>query len=215
LFFFRPKRKHVDVVIVGLGNPGPRYARSRHNLGFAVVDKLAREWTDEKSWHAASNYLWLDGKLGAGSYLLLKPTTFMNLSGNVLRKAGRKFDFTQESLIVVHDDLDVNYGKVKFKLGGSPAGHKGVASIATHLGTQDFYHLKIGIGQEGTKSGMNYVLEQLNEDEWAEFGPSVELACRGLDIFLRQGPDEAIRYVNTHGKKLAEGGTGESVDNGG
>jgi PTH1 family peptidyl-tRNA hydrolase len=202
LFFFRPKRKRVDHIVVGLGNPGPDYAHTRHNLGFAVVDQLAKNWTDADSWGVASNYLYIKGKLGGKSFVLLKPTTYMNLSGKAIRKAGLKFEVNQENIIVVHDDLDVNYAKVKLKYGGSPAGHKGVISIANALGTDAFHRLKIGIGLEGIKGGEHYVLEQLDDDEWKEFQPTIDIACEGLKKFLEVSPKDAVHYINTHGKKL-------------
>jgi PTH1 family peptidyl-tRNA hydrolase len=214
LFFFRPKRKSVDVIVVGLGNPGPKYARSRHNLGFAVLNRIAAEWTGESSWRQASDYVHLDGKHEGKSFLFLKPTTYMNLSGNAVRKAGRKWDISPDKLIVIHDDLDVAYGKVKFKFGGSPAGHKGVISIAGRLGTVDFYRLKMGIALEGAKDTVNYVLEQLDDDEWAEFDPAIDVACKGFDVFMKQGPDDAVQYVNTHGKRIGEREASERMEDG-
>jgi PTH1 family peptidyl-tRNA hydrolase len=204
LFFFRPKRKHVDVIVVGLGNPGPKYARSRHNLGFAVIERLARNWSDEARWQTASHYFYIEGKREGKAFLIVKPSTFMNLSGNAIRKVARKYDLEPEKLIVVHDDLDVAYGKVKMKFAGSPAGHRGVNSIAGRLGTMDFHHIKMGIGLEGIKGGEHYVLGQLTDDEWAEFEPAIDLACKGLDVFLTRGPAEAQQYINTHGKMLVE-----------
>ncbi len=202
MFFFRPKRKPVDLIVIGLGNPGPRYAHTRHNLGFAVADTLARRWSDKPKWDTASDYLYIEGALDSKSFLIAKPTTFMNLSGNAVRKLGRKFTLEPAKLVVVHDDLDVSYGKVKMKSGGSPAGHKGVGSIVLRLGTLDFYRVKIGIGLEGIKGGENYVLEQLTDDEWAEFQPAVELACDGIEIFLKDGPLNAQQFINTQGKSL-------------
>lgn len=214
MFFFRPKRKPVDLIVVGLGNPGPKYARSRHNLGFAVINRLAGEWADESSWRQASDYVYIEGKREVKTFLLLKPTTFMNLSGNAIRKIGRKYNLSGEKLIVIHDDLDVAYGKVKFKFGGSPAGHKGVISISARLATEEFYRLKMGIAIEGAIDTVNYVLEQLNDDEWADFELPTEVACKGLDIFMKQGPDDAVQYVNTHGKRIGEQEAVERMEDG-
>lgn len=201
------------MVVVGLGNPGPDYAHSRHNLGFAVVNGLITRWTKEASWKQASDYVYIQGKQGGRTFLLMKPTTFMNLSGNAIRKAGRKFDINPGNLVVIHDDLDVAYGKAKLKFGGSPAGHKGVISIAGRLGTLDFHRLKIGIGLEGLKDTVNYVLERMNDDEWGEFEPAIDLACRGMDIFLNRGSTEAIQYINTRGRLLGESPvTGQGED---
>lgn len=201
------------MVVVGLGNPGPDYAHSRHNLGFAVVNGLITRWTKKAGWKQASDYVYIQGKQGGRTFLLMKPTTFMNLSGNAIRKAGRKFDINPGNLVVIHDDLDVAYGKAKLKFGGSPAGHKGVISIAGRLGTLDFHRLKIGIGLEGLKDTVNYVLEQMNDDEWGEFEPAIDLACRGMDIFLNRGSTEAVQYINTHGKSLGESPvTGQGED---
>jgi len=210
LFFFRPKRRHIDIIITGLGNPGPRYAHTRHNLGFAVIDSLAKDWTGESKWRTASDYLFLEGSRNGKSFILVKPTTYMNLSGNAIRRVGRKYDLSPDRLVVIHDDLDVAYGKVKMKLGGSPAGHKGVGSIAGRLGTLDFHRVKVGIGLEGIKGGEHYVLEQLNDTEWAEFEPAIELACEGLDIFVTKGASEAQQHINTLGKAAGyeQGGRG-------
>ena len=137
----------LDLLVAGLGNPGREYERTRHNIGWRVVDELARR-------HDGSFRSKFDGQLSEvrvdGLRLaLLKPETYMNVSGKSISAAGRFFKAEPESLLVVHDDVDLEPGRLQVRAGGGLAGHNGLRSIASALGTQDFLRLRIGVGRPG------------------------------------------------------------------
>lgn len=135
-------------LLVGLGNPGPKYETTRHNAGFLMLDLIADlagiSWSNSK----------FDGFMGKGKLLsepvaLLKPQTFMNLSGRSVAKAARFFKVPVEDMVVFHDDIDMEFGKVKTKVGGGHGGHNGIRSMISELGDQGFHRMKLGVGRPG------------------------------------------------------------------
>src|SRR5689334_9901710 len=178
----------LDLLVVGLGNPGARYESTRHNVGWLVVDELARRlggrWREKFSGRLAE--VRLDGLRLA----LLKPETFMNDSGRSVGAAARFFKVEPESLLVVHDDVDLEAGRLQARAGGGLAGHNGLRSLAQTLGSQDFLRLRIGVGRPGRgdrRSVADYVLAPFDADEDVEgllgrAADAVEaLAAEGLD----------------------------------
>ena len=160
IFFWRSKEgKQAMYLIFGLGNPGSRYQFTRHNIGFMVLEKIAAQWEvdlKQKSFDA----LWNRGKIAGINVLLAMPQTYMNLSGNAVRKLLAYFKTDINNLIVIHDDLDLPFGTVRLKTGGGNAGHKGLKSITTCLGSSDFMRVRLGIGKPSDKSRIEgYVLE--------------------------------------------------------
>jgi len=155
----------MDYLIIGLGNPGKRYETTRHNIGFMVLEKLARRLEialKQKSFNA----LWGKGTIDGKNILLAKPQTFMNLSGTATRQLQSFFKTDISNLIVIHDDLDLPFGSVRLKAGGGTAGHKGLASIETNLGTSGFMRVRLGIGKPVDKSRIEgYVLEPFGKEE--------------------------------------------------
>jgi PTH1 family peptidyl-tRNA hydrolase len=144
-------------LIVGLGNPGGQYARNRHNIGFLAVDAVAAEH-GFAPWRSKFQGLMSEGRLGTEKVLLLKPETFMNLSGDSVRAAMTFYKLVPGDVIVLHDELDLAPGKLKLKTGGGHAGHNGLRSIDAHIGP-DFQRLRMGIGHPGDKRFVsNYVL---------------------------------------------------------
>ncbi len=144
-------------LLVGLGNPGPKYARNRHNVGFMAVDAIA-EAKGFGPWRAKFQGEVTEGNLGSEKVLLLKPQTFMNLSGDSVQAAAAFYKIAPADIIVLHDELDLAPGKVRLKTGGGHAGHNGLRSITAHLGP-DFRRVRIGIGHPGDKRLVsNYVL---------------------------------------------------------
>jgi len=137
------------IVIAGLGNPGAKYAHNRHNIGFMAVDRIAADH-GFGPWRSKFQALVSDGRLGGEKVLLLKPQTFMNLSGQAVGEALRFYKLGPEALIVIHDELDLAPGKIRVKKGGGHAGHNGLRSIQAHLGP-DFTRLRLGIGHPGHK----------------------------------------------------------------
>jgi len=160
-------------VIVGLGNPGNRYRYTRHNIGFMVLEKLARDFKidlKQKSFDA----LWGKGKINGADVLLAMPQTYMNLSGTAVRQLVAFFKADINNLIVFHDDLDLPFGTIRLKTGGGNAGHKGLASITENLGSSDFMRVRIGIGRPSDKSRIEgYVLEPFKSDEELSMLPKI------------------------------------------
>ena len=159
----------LDLLVVGLGNPGREYAGNRHNVGWMVVEELARRhgasWKGKFSGRVAE--LRLDGhRVG-----LLKPETFMNDSGRAVGAAARFFKLEPDAILVVHDEMDLEPGRLQARRGGGLAGHNGLRSIAAYLKTPDFLRLRVGVGRPGRgdpRKGADYVLSNFTADEDAE-----------------------------------------------
>jgi peptidyl-tRNA hydrolase, PTH1 family len=156
----------LDLLVVGLGNPGREYARHRHNVGWMVVDELARRhgatWKGKFSGQLAE--IRVDGHRVA----LLKPETFMNESGRSVGSAARFYKLEPDAVLVVHDEIDLEPGRLQARRGGGLAGHNGLRSIASHLGSQDFLRLRVGVGRPGRgdpRPPADYVLSAFTPDE--------------------------------------------------
>jgi PTH1 family peptidyl-tRNA hydrolase len=137
----------LELLVAGLGNPGREYGRTRHNVGWLVVDELARR--HDGSWRSKFSGSLAEIRLGDARLALLKPETYMNESGRSVAAAARFFKIPAESLLVVHDDVDLEPARLQARRGGGLAGHNGLRSLAQHLGTQDFLRLRIGVGRPG------------------------------------------------------------------
>ncbi len=184
------KKTNSIKLIAGLGNPGPRYAGTRHNAGFLIVDELCRRWnlTPRKSRTAE--------EARRGSLTLIKPQTFMNLSGQVVQGYQTKLGLEPQEMLVVHDDLDMPLGKLRFKAGGGAGGQKGVKDTIERLGP-DFLRLKVGISRppEGWEVE-NWVLSRFREDERALVDRAVLAAADGLELLLTEGLEAAMSRFN-------------------
>jgi PTH1 family peptidyl-tRNA hydrolase len=184
-------------LIAGLGNPGPRYAESRHNVGFLVVDELARRWGTEVT-HYDRHFEGLLGDAPAGGQmvLLLKPATFMNLSGRSVAAVWRFYKLAATDVLVVHDDLDLPVGQVRVRASGSPGGHKGMDDVIRNLGTEDIPRLRIGIGKVQRDATVEYVLSRFDPDERPVIAAAVGLAADAGECWLRSGIDAAMNQFN-------------------
>ena len=189
-------------LVVGLGNPGSEYAATRHNVGFMVVDELARRFgvsVDHEKWQAYSAQLVLWG----GKVCLLKPNTFMNLSGKAVARYVDFYKVRLGQILVVHDDLDMAPGRVKLVAGGGTGGHNGIRSLVECLGTRDFMRLKLGIGRPGRVehfSGMpveKYVLAPFSPDEKILLWQRMDSIEKGLKCLLGDGIAKAMNLLNT------------------
>ena len=154
-------------LIVGLGNPGRQYDKTRHNAGFLFLDALATElgcaWANESRFQG----LFAEGSVANGKVMLLKPDTFMNRSGLSVGKVARYYKLLPEEILVVHDELDFNPGIVKLKKDGGHAGHNGLRDIIAHLGAKEFYRLRLGIGRPPAgKVVADFVLSSPSKPEW-------------------------------------------------
>jgi len=170
-------------LIVGLGNPGPEHANNRHNIGFMAVDEIVRRHGFAAPRRRFSGELF-EGRVGGEKVLALKPTTFMNLSGNAVGAAVRFFKLAPEDVLVLHDELDLAPGKLRVKLGGGTAGHNGLRSIAAAIGP-GFRRLRIGIGHPGDRDRVTgYVLHDFakTDREWIE--PLVDAIAEALPLLV-------------------------------
>lgn len=179
-------------LLVGLGNPGPAYAGHRHNVGFMAVDRIAQVHGFEP-WRARFQSLAADGRVGEARVLALKPQTYMNESGQTVRRALDFFKLTPADVIVFHDELDLAPGKVRARLGGGAAGHNGIRSIIAHIGP-DFERVRLGIGHPGHKDHVTpYVLSDFakTDRDWVEAMLDAVAAEAG---WLVAG--DAVRFMN-------------------
>ncbi len=164
-------------LIVGLGNPGQQYEKTRHNAGFLFLDSLASElgvfWVNQPKFQG----LFAEGKIESERVMLLKPNTFMNRSGESVGKVARYYKLMPEEILVVHDELDFNPGSVRLKKDGGHAGHNGLRDIIGQLGSNEFYRLRIGIGRPAAhKSVADFVLGQPSKLEFEMISSAIDLS---------------------------------------
>ena len=185
----------LDLLVVGLGNPGREHERDRHNVGWMVADELARRI--DGRWRAKFSGQLAEVRLDGLRLALLKPETFMNDSGRSVAAATRFFKVGPESLLVVHDDVDLEPGRLQARAGGGLAGHNGLRSLAQALGTQEFLRLRIGVGRPGRgdpRSVADYVLSpfELGED----VGALVSRAADAVETVAHEGVEAAQQRFN-------------------
>lgn len=181
-------------LILGLGNPGKKYEKTKHNVGFWVIDNLAEELGIDLT-QKKFRSLFGTGTYKGNKVILIKPETYMNLSGEALSEVLNFYTDQIEDIIVVHDDLDLSKGVLKFKSGGGLAGHNGLKSIAQHLNSNDFDRVRIGIGRPEEKKVVDYVLEPFKEGE-AEVLEASRLAVDGIKVWIDEGIDKAMAGFN-------------------
>jgi len=190
------------VLVVGLGNPGPRYEGTRHNLGFRAVRELA-DRLGVGITRRGHQSLWGEGWCQGRKVVLALPQTYMNLSGQAVAGLARYFDLEPQRVVVAHDDLDQEPGRLKIALKGGAGGHKGVASIMQHLGSDQFIRLKLGIGRPRFGETIeDYVLSGFYADQRGVFDKVAVLAAECLAVILEQGPQAAMQRY--HGVSLKE-----------
>jgi PTH1 family peptidyl-tRNA hydrolase len=182
-------------VIAGLGNPGPSYLFTRHNIGFMTIDKVAEVRAARVEANAGS-YLWGVVRFGSTKVLLVKPLTFMNLSGKAIKEALASYDLTPSSLLVVYDDVDLVAGRIQLKRGGGSGGHNGIESIMEELGTADFKRLRMGVGGRGEGELSDYVLSPFEEDEQAVIREAIGKAAGAVEMVVARGFKEAMNEYN-------------------
>ncbi|GBE01868.1 peptidyl-tRNA hydrolase [bacterium BMS3Bbin06] len=183
-------------LIVGLGNPGRKYHNTRHNIGFDVLENLAGELRLTPKIHDLYEYF--EGVYEDNRLILLKPLTFMNLSGSAVSAIYRKKPVIPQQTIVIHDDLDLPVGKIKIRKKGSSGGHRGVRSIMESIGSSEFIRLKIGIGRAVDVPPEVYVLKKFTPDERETIRSSIQTASEAVLDIISTGVDAAMnRYNNS------------------
>jgi PTH1 family peptidyl-tRNA hydrolase len=186
------------ILLVGLGNPGKRYAESRHNLGFSLVDRVA-SLAGSTGFREKFSGLVADFEIEGQRVAALKPMTYMNESGRSVRAAADFHKIEPRDILVAHDELDLEFGAVRLKLGGGEAGHNGLKSITQHLATKDYVRLRMGVGKPppGFRgSGADFVLEGFAPAERARLGEFVDQATRAVVLLLGHGLDHAMNATN-------------------
>ncbi len=184
-------------LVVGLGNPGPRYASTRHNIGFMVADVLAGRMGGAFKAHKRSGAEVLTGRLAHRPVVLAKPRVYMNESGRQVGPLAKFYSVRPADVIVIHDDLDIDFGRVRLKTGGGEGGHNGLRSIAAALGTKEFQRVRIGIGRPpGRKDPAAFVLEPFTSAERGEVPTLCELAADATELLIGAGLEAAQNQVH-------------------
>ncbi|GFG67036.1 peptidyl-tRNA hydrolase [Mycobacterium kubicae] len=185
------------LLVVGLGNPGENYARTRHNLGFLVADLLAGRLGAKFKAHKRSGAEVVTGRLAGHSVVLAKPRCYMNESGRQVGPLAKFYSVSPGDVIVIHDELDLEFGRIRLKLGGGEGGHNGVRSVAAALGTKDFQRVRIGIGRPpGRKDPATFVLENFAAAERPEVPTICEQAADATELLIQLGLEAAQNRVH-------------------
>jgi PTH1 family peptidyl-tRNA hydrolase len=196
-------------LVAGLGNPGPRYAESRHNIGYLVVDELARRWAADVSRYDRD----FEGLIGEAQaegqrVLLLKPMTFMNLSGRSVAAVRRFYKLATQDVLVIYDDLDLPVGQLRVRAGGSAGGHRGMTDVLQQLATDEVPRVRIGIGKVHPSATVEYVLSRFEPDERPLMEAALTTAADAATCWLRAGIDAAMNQFNRRPRDRQPGGPG-------
>lgn len=188
-------------LIVGLGNPSKEYEQTRHNAGFWFIDELAWQWKvslkeDKKYFGEVARV-----SRAEGDVWLLKPLTFMNLSGKAVGALAQFYKIKPEEILVVHDELDIPCGRIRLKRGGGNGGHNGLKDIQAKLGTADFYRLRLGIDHPGDKALVSaYVLNKPSAEDKQKVDEAIGKSLQGLPFIMEGKWEEATRFLHSNGK---------------
>lgn len=184
-------------LIVGLGNPGRQYEATRHNMGFDVIDKLVEEYRIPQA-GVKFNAMYGKGNIGGQSVLLMKPLSYMNLSGGPVRDMANYFKIDPETeMIVIYDDIDLEPGQLRIRKKGSAGGHNGIKDIIKQLGTQNFMRIKVGVGAKPQGWDLaDHVLGRFGSEERKLVEESQERACKAVELILSDSPDAAMNEYN-------------------
>ena len=184
-------------LVVGLGNPGPRFARTRHNVGFEVADLLAQRWRMDLSRYDRDFEAQIGEAPRAGQRVfLIKPQTYMNLSGKSVLAVQRFYKLATTDILVVHDDLDLPCGRIRLRARGSGGGQRGLENILLRLGASDIPRLRIGIGQAHKAAMSDYVLSKFAPDERETMELTVQTAADAVECWIQDGIDAAMTRFN-------------------
>jgi len=168
-------------LVIGLGNPGKQYEKTRHNVGFMILD----EYLDQSKWSKNDYAEYIKADIDGEKVIFIKPTTFMNLSGNAVRYFIKYYKINIENILVIHDDLDIEVGEFKLKINSSSGGNNGVSSIIECLGTNNFLRLKVGISKPLNNDTINYVLHQFSKEDLQKIlGKKMLLMQRIIEDFI-------------------------------
>ena len=197
MLFGRNKTSGVEWLLVGLGNPGDKYDNTRHNVGFAAIDQLAEELrvpVQKLKYRALTQTV----EPGGAKVLLMKPITYMNLSGEAVGEAARFFKIPADHVLVLSDDVSLPVGKLRIRKGGSAGGHNGLKSIIQHLGTDQFPRVKIGVGEKPHPDYdmADWVLGKFAGEDLKTITQAIQRAGKAAECYIHDGPDQAMNRFN-------------------
>lgn len=181
-------------LIVGLGNPGSQYEDTRHNIGFKVVDNIAKEYNIEFSRQKFKGICG-EGFINGEKVILLKPTTYMNLSGESVREVIDFYKLSNENVLVIYDDISLDVGRLRIREKGSAGGHNGIKSIIAHLGTDIFPRIKVGVGQPNVDL-VNYVLGNFSKEEMEVLNESIDASTKAVKDIINDNVKTAMNVYN-------------------
>lgn len=197
MLFGRNKTSGVEWLLVGLGNPGDKYDNTRHNVGFAAIDQLAEELrvpVQKLKYRSLTQTV----ELGGAKVLLMKPITYMNLSGEAVGEAARFFKIPADHVLVLSDDVSLPVGKLRVRRGGSAGGHNGLKNIIQHLGTDQFPRVKIGVGEKPHPDYdmADWVLGKFAGEDLKTISQAIQRAGKAAECYIHDGPDQAMNRFN-------------------
>lgn len=185
------------LLVVGLGNPGPAYAKTRHNVGFMVADVLAARIGSAFKVHKKSGAEVITGRLAGAPVVLAKPRCYMNESGRQVGPLAKFYSVPAGRIVVIHDELDIDFGRIRLKVGGGEGGHNGLRSVASALSSKDFQRVRIGVGRPpGRKDPAAFVLEAFTAAERTELPTICEQAADATELLIAQGLEPAQNTVH-------------------
>ena len=191
----------AHLLISGLGNPGIEYENTRHNIGFSVIDAIAKQY-DFPDFNNKFSSLISSKIIGSNKITLLKPQTFMNLSGNAVSKVINFYKIDSKDLIVIHDDLDLTLAKIKIKIAGGSGGHNGIKSIDQHIGL-DYYRVRIGIGKPIHHFNVSeFVLSKFSNDEIKQIDKVISLLLKNFTLLLNKEIESLMNIISIEIKKM-------------
>jgi len=191
-------------LIVGLGNPESEYAKTRHNMGFCVINKLANQFQIDMT-KTKFNSLYGTGIINGEKVVLLKPQTYMNLSGEAVKAFWDYYKLNLEDLVVIYDDIEIEKGIIRIRKKGSSGNHNGMKSIISNLQSEEFTRIRVGIGKpEHSNDIINYVIGKISDEEQERLEPGIEMAKEATIELIKSGVDIAMNKFNTKTKKEEE-----------
>ena len=190
-------REPISHIVVGLGNPGAQYLHTRHNAGFLAIDYICNKYNARVN-KSAHKGLVGEATIGGKRVLLVKPQTFMNLSGECVRAVLDFYKISPDNLIIIYDDISLDVGRLRVRRDGSAGGHNGIKSILEHLGTKTFPRIKIGVGQKPHPDYdlASWVLSEFKDDELKALEGTFPTVCEGLEKILTSSIDDAMQICN-------------------
>lgn len=185
-------------LIVGLGNPGNEYLDTRHNMGFMVIDKILNELNVNftKNKHKG---IYVQTKVKGTDVIILKPMTYMNLSGDSIKEVMNYYKINIDDILVIYDDMDTNVGSLRLRLSGSAGGHNGIKSIIANLGTDKFKRIRVGIGKDPQIDIINYVLGKPKKEDFDKIDQATSIAMKAAIDFINTPFDKVMSMYNTKG----------------